>query len=331
MRKIFITGGSGFIGTNLVSALEGDGVEIANFDHSPPYLDEHRVHWKQGDIMDAGSLQAAMQAFAPGEVIHLAARVDCDENTTVENDYALNTRGTANLLAAVKHCPSVERLVVTSTQFVCGPGRLPSGDTDFFPHTVYGQSKVITEELTRGADLDCAWTIVRPTNVWGEWHARYTGEFWKVLDRGLYFHPDVPSPTRSYGYVGNLVWQLMKILELPTDQAHQKIVYLGDRPINIRHWIESFHRQITGRAKLRSIPFWLLRGVAGVGDLIGGVTRKPFYINSSRLRSMTTDYLTPMDPTFELLGEPPFSLDEGVARTVAWFRSPGRERVLAKA
>lgn len=331
MRKIFITGGSGFIGTNLVSALEGDGVEIANFDHSPPYLDEHRVHWKQGDIMDAGSLQAAMQAFAPGEVIHLAARVDCDENTTVENDYALNTRGTANLLAAVKHCPSVERLVVTSTQFVCGPGRLPSGDTDFFPHTVYGQSKVITEELTRGADLDCAWTIVRPTNVWGEWHARYTGEFWKVLDRGLYFHPDVPSPTRSYGYVGNLVWQLMKILELPTDQAHQKIVYLGDRPINIRHWIESFHRQITGRTKLRSIPFWLLRGVAGVGDLIGGVTRKPFYINSSRLRSMTTDYLTPMDPTFELLGEPPFSLDEGVARTVAWFRSPGRERVLAKA
>ena len=45
----------------------------------------------------------------------------------------------------------------------------------------------------------------------------------------------------------------------------------------------------------------------------------------------TTDYLTPMDPTFDLLGEPPFSLEQGVARTVAWFRSPGRERVLAKA
>jgi hypothetical protein len=44
-------------------------------------------------------------------------------------------------------------------------------------------------------------------------------------------------------------------------------------------------------------------------------------INSSRFRSMTTNYETPMEPTFELLGESPYSLENGIRETAAWLRS----------
>jgi hypothetical protein len=51
------------------------------------------------------------------------------------------------------------------------------------------------------------------------------------------------------------------------------------------------------------------------------VTGKPFYITSSRYRSMVTDYVTPMDQTYALLGQPKFSLEQGVAETVAWLHT----------
>ena len=109
--------------------------------------------------------------------------------------------------------PSVERVIITSSQFVCAPGRLPENDTDYFPETVYGQSKVVTEKLTREANLPCCWTIIRPTNIWGPWHMRYRREFWRVVERGLYVHPGREPVIRCYGYVKNVAHQIRKIFK----------------------------------------------------------------------------------------------------------------------
>ena len=47
----------------------------------------------------------------------------------------------------------------------------------------------------------------------------------------------------------------------------------------------------------------------------------PFYLNSSRYRSMVTDYRTPMESTFQLLGENPYSVEDGIKDTVEWLGS----------
>jgi hypothetical protein len=60
------------------------------------------------------------------------------------------------------------------------------------------------------------------------------------------------------------------------------------------------------------------------GDLITALTGKPFYITSSRYRSMVTDYITPMDKTYTVLGSPKISLQQGVNETLTWLRTqPG--------
>jgi hypothetical protein len=48
---------------------------------------------------------------------------------------------------------------------------------------------------------------------------------------------------------------------------------------------------------------------------------KPFYITSSRYRSMVTDYVTPMDKTYSVLGQPKFSLQQGVNETLTWLHT----------
>ncbi|GAA5483656.1 NAD-dependent epimerase/dehydratase family protein [Haloferula sargassicola] len=323
MKKVFVTGGSGFIGTNLVQELRSRGCEVLNFDIQAPLEPRHQPYWRKGDILQREDLREVMEAFSPDWVMHLAGRAECDENTTVEEGYQANTDGVANLLHALEGAPP-ERLLMVSSQYVCGPGRQPDHDQDYFPATVYGQSKVITEQLTRNARLACAWTIVRPVNIWGPYHIRYSREFWKIAAMGLYVHPDVPAPVRTYGYVGNVVWQMLGLLEAPAPAVDRGVFYVGDHPIRIDQWSLGFARALSGRNPPR-VPLVAMKGIAKAGDAISRVTGKPFFLTSSRLQSMTIDYLSPIDATEALLGPAPWSLEEGIQETVAWFRARGKK------
>jgi len=316
-RSILVTGGSGFIGTNLVAMLAEHGSAITNIDIQPPLEPAQANFWVECDVMDADRLRAVVQEARPRFAVHLAARTDCVEDTTVEAGYAVNTAGTRNVLMALRDCPTVERVIVTSSQYVCGPGYQPAHVRDYGPHTVYGASKAQSEEITRSLDLPFAWTIVRPVNIWGPYHERYRREAWRVIERGLYMHPGRTPVTRTYGYVGNVVWQLAALLQLPDELVRGEVFYVGDRPGDIYFWVDAFSRELTGRPA-RVVPRFLVRGIALVGDLMRLIGVKP-PLDSSRYRSMTSDYLTPMDRTFDLLGPPPYSLEEGVAATVAWL------------
>jgi GlcNAc-P-P-Und epimerase len=318
--RIFTTGGSGFIGTNVIGALAQEHHSLLNYSLHPPLSPAQSSYWQTGDILEKSQLAAAMHQFQPDWVLHLAARAECDENTTVEEGYRANVEGTRNVLDAIKATKSVQRVIITSSQFVCAPGRLPRDDTDYFPETVYGQSKVVTEKLTREANLSCCWTIIRPTNIWGPWHMRYRREFWRVAARRSYFHPGKQPVIRCYGYVKNVVEQIQKIFKAPASVVHGKTIYLGDPPANLYEWVNGFSVALSGRPA-RVVPRGAMRMLAAVGDGITAITGKPFLINSSRLRSMTTDYITPMDETFRLLGGNRYSLEEGIRETVQWLRN----------
>ncbi len=67
-----------------------------------------------------------------------------------------------------------------------------------------------------------------------------------------------------------------------------------------------------------------LRAAGLAGDLITSLTGKPFYITSSRYRSMVTDYITQMDKTYAVLGAPQISLEQGVNEPLTLLRTqPG--------
>jgi nucleoside-diphosphate-sugar epimerase len=318
--RILITGGSGFIGTNAVEAFAKQADAILNYSIHAPLNPEQASHWRAGNILDSKATAIAFREFQPDRVLHLAARAECDENTTVEEGYRANTEGTRNVLEAIRATPSIKRAIITSSQFVCAPARLPKSDTDYFPETVYGQSKVITEQLTREANLPSCWTIIRPTNIWGPWHMRYRREFWRVVERGLYVHPGRQAVIRSYGYVKNVVHQIQQIFEADVDLVRGQTFYLGDRPIDLFDWVNGFSQAIAGR-DVRVIPRSLMHALALLGDIPTYLTGKPSLINSSRFRSMTTDYETPMQRTFEIFGENPYALEAGIEETVKWLKS----------
>ena len=319
MSRLLLTGASGFIGTNLIENWKERYAAILNLDSRPPLDATHRSFWHKADLLALGEWTRQIAAFQPTEVIHLAARTDMDETTTPETGYRVNIEGTRNLLQALSSLPSMQRFILISSQFVCGPTYTPKSDTDYAPVTVYGQSKVEAEKVVRASRIPFPWVIARPTNVWGPWHPRYPQEFWKVLQKGWYVHPSGFPVRRAYAFVDTVLHQLQQTLSLPEEKVAGQTFYLSDPVDDIAHWVDAFSCALRGRPA-RRIPRQFLFGLGKVGDAIETLTRRPFYINSSRARSMTTDYVVPLDKSLATLGAGPASLEDGVLQTVDWLR-----------
>lgn len=320
--RVFVTGGSGFIGTHVVDQVleRYPEAEVLNVDREKPMLDKHLTYWHKGDILHPATFFGAVKQFRPTHAIHMAARTDCDGQTL--EDYRVNTEGSANFMEAIKVAGSVKRTVYYSSQFVVRPGSLPQHDREYRPVNVYGESKSRMEEIVRqDPALPGIWTIVRPTNIWGPWHPRYPKEFWLVLKKGLYIHPAGATVVRSYGYVGNVAEYTLKILEAPTEDVSGRTFYVGEPAADISLWVTAFSKALTGR-KPRVVASPILRGIALIGDIIRS-TGRPFPLFSSRYKSMTQSYVVDMRRTIEMLGNGKYSLEDGVEKTVEWLKSLG--------
>lgn len=318
--KVLCTGGSGFIGTHLVDSLLAKGMKFINIDIAHPKKSEHFPYWRKCNILDVVNLENIFQDYQPTHVVHLAARATMEGKSL--NDFQDNTIGTANVLNAIKNTPSVSRVIVTSSQHVRKPGSgLPKNDLDFVPHGLYGQSKVITEDVTRKANLSCCWTIIRPTTVWGPWHPFLPNGLWDMMKRGIYFHPKNDPVIRSYGYVKNVVWDIGKILNAPSNMVDKRMFYLGDDPIKQSEWIDSFSMALIGRKTTKIPKEWIFL-LARIGDALEKIGVR-FPMNSPRYFNLTTTNPVPIDSVIKQFGVPPYSLENGIAETISWLRGKG--------
>lgn len=312
--KILITGASGFIGTNLLESLRGD-YEVINVDFNTPKNEKHIGYWRNVDIVDFKSLQKIVTDFAPDYIVHLAARTDLDGKTL--EDYNANTVGVENVLKVARELPNLKKIIITSSMLVCKAGYMPQNQYDYNPTTVYGESKVHTEQITWNNIPTCDWAIVRPTSIWGPWFGVPYRNFFDMVKSKMYFHIGHRSCSKTYGYVENAVYQIKQILFNETLDTENKVFYLGDRPaIYIEEWADQIAGQL-GHKVLR-FPYWLIRCAAWFGDVVGKLGVH-FPMTSFRLKNMTTDNIINVDNTYQIAPNPPVDRVEGIKRTLKWM------------
>lgn len=169
-RKILITGGAGFIGSNLVRLMVRAGYQVMNMDKLTyagnlnslaDVSDEPNYHFARVDIADEQGVRDVFRQFQPDAVMHLAAESHVDRSIDGPREFiTTNVIGTMNLLESAlgmwRDMPesrrSQFRFLHVSTDEVYGS----LGDSGYFteftrydPHSPYSASKAASDHLAR--------------------------------------------------------------------------------------------------------------------------------------------------------------------------------------
>ena len=324
--NVLITGGSGFIGTNLVDSYVQTGDHVVNVDIAAPRNHDHIKYWTRLDIRDAVSLRKIVKDFSPHILFHMAARTDLD-GTSLE-DYSANTDGVRTIIEAVRGVSELRHAIFASSMLVCALGHSPKSEEDYCPTTRYGESKVIGERLVRESVCGSfPWTIVRPTSLWGPWFGVPYKNFFDAVGKGVYMHPKGRNICRSYGFVLNTIHQLRRIASYGAgDPVDGRTLYLADyEPIELLRWARTISAKF-GVPPPREVPLMLLKCMASVGDVLKrtGVSNNP-PLTSFRLNNLLTDAIFDLQELERVAGATPYNMEQGVAITVEWMRADARK------
>jgi UDP-glucose 4-epimerase len=311
-KRVFITGGAGFIATTLARLLveENDVVAVDNFHRDALTGTELAAHPNfsihEGDVLDGATL--AELAHGATHIVHCAAIAGVDRvRESPVRTMRVNVIGTYNALeAAAATLDTVERFVDFSTSEVFGTHafRVTEGQVSTIGSVgearwTYAVSKLAGEHMSHAYhdELGLPAVTVHPFNVYGPGQV---GEgaiqafITAALEgRDLTIHGD-GSQIRAWCYVDDMVAGVLACLERP--EAIGNTFNIGNPRSSVTIYdLASRIKHLTG------CP----------GELVF----QPLHYADVELR------IPNVEKARELLGwEPQVELDDGLARTIAWYR-----------
>jgi nucleoside-diphosphate-sugar epimerase len=323
-KLVVITGGAGFIGINLVQALKQAGACIsivdlptADFSHLPD-----GVTIIKQDILQAERFRDVL--LNADFVFHLAARTDLNGKSI--EDYRVNYEGTRQILSVLQDNHKLSRFVLYSTQLVVGlfnETRFIDETEPYRTKTIYGESKVLAEKLTRDLckEYKLPYTILRPTSVYGPYGKEPYREYFLSIKRGYYFHIGKAANLISMVYVKNLIEQTLLLANNPSAIGQ---IYFGNdfHPYTMRQFSDATAQYF--RRKLMTIPdpiAFISAYAMGFLKLFGILV--PLY--PFRLHNIKANYCYDISNSIRLGFFPPYTLEQGIRETLAWYTANDKD------
>jgi 3beta-hydroxy-delta5-steroid dehydrogenase/steroid delta-isomerase len=247
LGRVLVTGGSGFVGANLVTTLLDRGYSVRSFDRAPSPLAAHpKLQVLQGDITDKAVCAQAVEGI--DTVFHTAAIIDLMGGASVSDEYrqrsfAINVGGTQNLVDAGQ-AAGVQRFVYTSSNSVVMGGQNISGGDETLPYTsrfndLYTETKVVAERfvLSQNGVGDMLTCAIRPSGIWGRGDQTM---FRKLFESVIAGHVKVligrKSARLDNSYVHNLIHGFILAAQhlVPGGTAPGQAYFINDaEPINM--------------------------------------------------------------------------------------------------
>lgn len=317
--RVLVTGGRGFIASWLVRSLLDAGHPVVSFDRESPGNShpgrrsglallgiEDEVEEVRGDLRDSDAVRAIFDSARPDVVFHLAAQTIV--GTAVESPaetFDVNVRGTWTILEAARG-HDVSAVVFASSDKAYGAhDELPyTEDFALKPTAPYEASKAAADLIARSywESFGLPVAVTRFANVYGGGDINFSRLVPETVSAALDGRAPVlrsdGSPERDVLYVEDAAAAYRAIADalLAGKGAGMAFNAGGERPYAVLEIVET----ITRLAGTGVEP-----EIRGSGNPEGEIERQ--YVDSSRLRELTG-------------WRPEFSLEDGLARTIDWYR-----------
>ena len=312
--KILVTGGSGFIGTNLVSDLLKAGHSISIYDkmESRTYPDLCLV----ADVRDRERLTRAL--YGIDTVYHLAAE-HRDDVRPVSLYYDVNVGGAKNLVYAAQE-NNVKKIIFTSSVAIYGLNNgEPNEESPIKPFNDYSMSKHESEKIfnewVKGGNSRCL-VIVRPVVIFGEDNRGNVYELLTQMASGKFVMVGNGKNQKSMAYVLNLTRFLAKLLG--TEPGRHVYNYADKPDMTMEELVRIASEALGNGPGIRwRIPYSV--GLLGgyVCDLLYRITGKSCPISSIRIKKFVADTKVSADRLRKTGFVAPYSLAEGLNRMIA--------------
>ncbi len=319
-QPVAVTGATGFVGSHLVDALLAAGIRPRTLVRDPAGLGKTVrgvVEIVRGGLDDRDALDRL--TAGAGTVLHLAGVMRAASASQFDHG---NRAGTENLVAAVARASGDARLVAVSSLSAAGPSADPSGrapEDEAAPVSAYGRSKLAAERAVRGHAGE--WVILRPPAIYGPRDTDVL-QFFRLAARGVV---PVPAGERwvSAAYVADVV---RAVLAAAAGAGGRCVLHLGEpEPRELRDLIGLIAASGGVRARVLSVPRWLVRAGGACGDVMQRLGSTRAALTSDKARELVARHWTSSSAgSLRALGLDGYvRFAAGLAETWAWYRENG--------
>ncbi len=319
-----VTGATGFIGSHLAAALLECGQEVrvlvrAGSSHERLPAGVEAV---TGDVRDEESLRRGVRGA--DVVYHLASTLR--RMSVPESEYReTNVAGTRNVLRVAGDA-GVSRILHCSSTSVTGPVlEAPADETaPYAPGNAYEETKCEGEKLALAFAEEgrVAVTVVRPAWTYGPGDSRTLAFFRAIARRRLFMVGDGSTLVHP-SFVSNVVAGM--IGAAASANAAGRVYILADRePVPVGELARRVARELGVTLPRVHVPVWAARGLARVCEGVFALAGKEPPVHRGRVDFFTRTAAYSIKRAQEDFGyDPEVGLEEGLRRTVLWYREHG--------
>ncbi|MCE9579223.1 MAG: NAD-dependent epimerase/dehydratase family protein [Deltaproteobacteria bacterium] len=275
VSRVFVTGGSGYVGRNLIRALVASGVEVvalARSEASAAAVAALGARPCRGDVLDRAALVLGMHGC--DAVVHAAADTDHGRGSAAQD--RINILGTTTVFEAAR-AAGVRRAIQISTEAVLADGRPLHQVDETHPIPArhagnYSRTKALAEQAALAQHRDGLEVIVlRPRFVWGRDDSTALPQLVAAARAKKLVWIDGGRYLTSTTHVANLA----RAVELALASGRGGEIYFvtDGEPVPFRDFVEQLLATRGVAAPTRAVPRWLVRVAMAVGGALAWLTR----------------------------------------------------------
>jgi len=322
--RVLITGATGFVGSHLVDALAGRGVEIRALVRRTSrtgQLERLGVERIEGGLDDTAALARAVEGV--DVVFHLAALIAARNEAEYEHTNVGGTKRLLDAIAAAADRP--RRLVYMSSLAAIGPsrdGRPVGRDDTCAPLTAYGRTKLAGERACLEADDLIETVVLRPPVVYGP-RDREMFRFFQLAAKGIFPIPSGPERPVQLVHVADLVEAAIRAATAPAARGIYHVAepraYLWDEVAG------HFGSALGRRVRIVKVPATFVTAAATISEATATMLGKSTVFNREKARELLAPgWLCETEALRREVGfVPQIALAAGLAQTADWYRAEG--------